>query len=117
MNRKCSLLVLACLTLGLAHAKDLELIEGAYEAMLPDVVFPLTTTGTVSVRMCTSCNTDVLNVNTNTAYIGESGPVSLPQFLAEVAELKSGPNSQSSMVGVFYNLQTNQVTRISLHPQ
>ena len=117
MNRKCTLLLLACLTLGAAQARDLELIEGAYEAMLTDVTFPLTTTGTVSVRMCATCDSEVLPVNPNTAYVGVQGPVALEQFQAEVAALRSGPTSQTSMVGVFYNLQTNQVTRISLHPQ
>jgi hypothetical protein len=116
MNRIMIPITLACLCMTAVAARTLELIEGAYEAVLADVIFPAHIAGDLIVRLCPDCEPHVLPVESGTAYIGSTGPMSLEEFLADVDVIRRTPDGNSTTaVGVFYSLETNRVTRVSLH--
>jgi hypothetical protein len=117
MYRRIIPLTLALLSLSAAAGQTLKLVDGAYEAVLADVTFPSSTAGNLVVKMCATCDAQVLPVDSGTAFVGANGPVPLQDFLEKVAELRQTPNgNQTTAVGVFYNLETNRITRVSLHP-
>lgn len=117
MNRRTLFITLASLAFGAASAATLELVEGAYEAVLSEVTFPRSAVGTLIVRMCDSCDPYSLRVEPSTVYVGTSGPTSRMEFLAEVEEIRNEGGAETTFVGVFYTLGTDRVTRVSLHPQ
>lgn len=118
MYRRLIAIAIACVSLNASAALTLQLVEGAHELFLADVSFPSSIAGNVTFKTCSSCDTQVLPVDSGTAFVGPAGAVSLDEFRATVAELRSMPNgSQTTAVGVFYNLETNRVTRVSLHPR
>lgn len=116
MNRLLILLVLGLSSINIASAQSLELVEGAAELSLSDISFPNSTAGTATFTECPTCETKRLSVDSQTVYLGLSGSVSLQDFLIDVAELRMTIEGQDTFVGLFYNLTTNRVTRISLHP-
>jgi hypothetical protein len=118
MYRRLIAIAIASVSLNAGAAQTLQLVEGAYELLLADVSFPSSIAGNVTFKTCSSCDTQVRPVDSGTEFVGPAGPVSLDEFRAAVAELRSAPNgNQTTAVGVFYNLETNRVTRVSLHPQ
>jgi len=118
MYRRLITIAVACVSLNAGAAQTLQLVEGAHELFLADVIFPSSIAGNVTFKICSSCDTQVLPVDSGTAFVGPAGAVSLDEFRNLVAEIRSTPNgNQTTAVGVFYNLETNRVTRVSLHPQ
>jgi hypothetical protein len=98
-------------------ARDLELVESAYELSLGDVTMPGSTAGSVIFRPCESCDTVSLRVSSTTRYfLGDRG-VALADFLAAVDELRkqSGASAQTP-VTVFYGTENRQATRIRVEP-
>ena len=117
MYRKIIPLALTLVSISAAAGQTLELVDGAYEAVLADVTFPSSTAGNLVVKMCATCDGQVLPVDSGTAFVGTTGPMPLQDFLEQVAELRQTSNGNySTAVGVFYNLETNRITRVSLHP-
>jgi hypothetical protein len=116
MYRRIFVVALASLLCGTASAKTLELVEGAYEAALDDVILPGSVAGTLILQVCDSCDAISLPVNSDTVYIGTSGAMSLADFRDHVADIRqNAAASQTTAVGVYYNLETNRITRVSLH--
>jgi len=116
MKRLTTLLFLGCFSAGIASAQSLEVLEGAAELSLSDITFPSGPIGSATFTECESCESKTLPVDSGTVYLGVSGSVSLADFLDEVAELRTTEKGQDTFVGLFYSLETNRVTRISLHP-
>ena len=55
MFRRLLLIAAAGMLIATAGARTLEVLEGAYEAVLGDVRFPSGSAGTLTVRMCPTC--------------------------------------------------------------
>jgi hypothetical protein len=117
MYRRLMLMAVAAVLIGTASARTFEALEGAYEAVLADVTFPSSIAGTLIVKMCSTCEATALSVDSGTVYVGTNGrPLPLAEFLESVAALRQAPGGeQGSAVGVYYSLETNRVTRVSLH--
>jgi hypothetical protein len=102
------------LSMGAAiAARTLELVEGAYELVLADVIMPASTAGTTIFKVCASCDSIGLPVNASTRYLIDGGELALPDFLEGVEEIRQATGGDAS-VGVYYDLQTNRVTRIAV---
>jgi hypothetical protein len=118
MYRRLMLIAVAGALIGTASARTFEAVEGAYEAVLADVVLPGSVAGTLIIRMCATCDAMSLPVSAATGYVGPNGQsLELADFLESAVELRRVPGGeQTTGVGVFYNLETKRVTRVSLHP-
>ncbi len=117
MTRALLTLALTAAFSGNLLARDLELVESAYELSLGDVTMPGSTAGSVIFRPCETCDTVSLRVSSTTRYFLGNRGVALADFLSAVDELRkqNGANAQSP-VTVFYGIQNRQVTRISVKP-
>jgi len=116
MKRLVILLALGLSSIGIISAQSLELVEGAAELSLSDISFPNSTAGTVSFAECEACESKQMQINSETEFLGISGPVSFADFLDNVAELRMTVEGQDTFVSLFFDLSTNRVTRIRLHP-
>jgi len=92
----------------------LELIEGAYEAFLADVVLPASTAGFVTLPPCSTCPPISLGVDASTLYVVESSAVAFPDFVVEANTLARSGRARRAAVYVFYDLDTKRVTRLVL---
>jgi hypothetical protein len=116
MIRRLLLIATAGTLISTAGARTLEIVEGAYEAMLGDVQFPAGIAGTLRVRMCQGCESKVLQTDGTTLYfVADGRQTPLADFLAEVERVRAAGGEGSSAVGVFYSLETGRVTRVLLH--
>lgn len=104
------------LSMAIASAQSLELVEGAAELSLADISFPGTPGGSVSFTTCETCDIKRLQVDSATVYIGLSGQVTLTEFLNDVAGLRTTEAGRETFVALFYGLNSNRVTRIRLYP-
>jgi hypothetical protein len=114
-----SILALA-LTLALATgaaANDFELLEGAYELSLTNVILPNSQGGVVVFKTCRDCESTGRAVDSRTRYLLGDRELPLPDFLAAVEEIRASPGAQSTFVGVYYDLKTNAITRIMVVPE
>jgi hypothetical protein len=100
-----------------AAARDFELIEGAYELSLTNVIMPNSQAGVVVFKDCGACESTGRAVGTGTRYLIGERELPLPDFLAAVEELRASPGAQNSFVGVYYDLKTNAITRIAVIPE
>ncbi len=92
----------------------IELIEGAYEALLADVVLPASTAGFVTLPPCSTCPPTSLGVDSNTVYLVENAALPFADFLAAAGALIGSGRGRDAAVYVFYDLETKRVTRIAL---
>ncbi len=118
MYRRLFLIAVAGTLIGAANARTLEVVEGAYEAVLGDVTLPDSADGSIVVRMCGTCSPTRLPVDSGTKYIGVDGrPKALVDFLADAELLRGATDGEHTTgVGVFYDIETGRVTRIRLYP-
>ena len=115
MYRRIMILALTSVLFGTASAKTFEAIEGAHEAVLADVILPGGTSGTLIFKLCDSCDATSLSVDSSTVYNGSNGPMPLAEFRDYVAEIRLNPAAnQNTAVGIYFNLDTNRVTRVSV---
>jgi hypothetical protein len=89
--------------------------RGIYELVLRDVIMPNGAAGTTVLKPCASCNSVGLPVHAGTRYEFAGQELALPEFLAAVEALRTATDG-SAGVGVFYDLATNRVRRITVHP-
>ena len=116
MFRRLLLIAAAGMLIATAGARTLEVLEGAYEAVLDDVRFPTGAAGTLTVRMCPTCEARVLQTDATTTYFAvNGGQLPLAEFLAAVERIRAAGDERSSPVGIFYSLETGRVTRVILH--
>ena len=106
----------AALCIGAAQARDLDLLEGAYEASLGEVVMPRSIAGTTAVRPCSSCPTVGLPVNGSTVFQVSGQSLALADFLLAVDDIHDREGGSSALVAVYYAIDTNTVTRINVLP-
>jgi hypothetical protein len=100
---------------GPVSGRSLEMIEGAYEAVLADVTFPARPVGNLIVRPCTGCDPVVLSVDASTVYETSAGPVTLPELMDLVDGLRRSAPGAGTAVTVFFALDSNKVTRSVVH--
>lgn len=100
---------------GPAGAQTLEVIERAYEATLETTSFPTSTVGTLTLRVCDTCELVAMQVSPDTAYIAPDGSMALGEFLAYVDTLRHAPASETTTyVAVFQSIADGRVTRVKL---
>ena len=118
MFRRTTVIALATLLVGAVNARTLEIVENAYETVLSEVSFPGNIAGTLVIRSCSSCDPRAMAVTSATVYIGPEGrALALVDFLERVNALRqTSEGNETTAVTVFYDPETNRVTRVSLHP-
>jgi len=114
MTRTALTLVLLAAALGTAAAqRPIEIIERSYELEIGDVVFPVTQTGTVTVKPCPDCSSVVHAVDASTTYLLNRMPVPYEEFMQAVGQRRL-VSSEPTSVGVYYDVETKRVKRILL---
>ena len=88
--------------------------RAGYELTLRDVIMPNGPGGTTIFKLCTSCDTIALPVQTDASYAIGGTELALPDFLAAVEELRAMEDKVG--VGVFYDMGNNRVTYIAVYP-
>ncbi len=100
-----------------AQARDLEMIEGAYEVSLGETNMPGSIAGTATFRTCATCDTIGMRVNGNTVFQVGGAPMALPDFLIAVDDIRdSAGGNASTLVAIYYALDSNTITRINVLP-
>jgi hypothetical protein len=92
-------------------------IEEALEIHLNFVEMPLNESDAVRINGCASCATVTKAVTPATRYFISRTELPFVDFRAAVDDLKaSHRGAETTLVGVFYNVETDLVTRIILIP-
>lgn len=103
-----------CVATGASATRVLELVEGAYEAMLADVVLPANAAGFVTFPPCSTCPPTSLGVDAETVYLVENVALPFADFIDAAAALTASGRARNAAVYVFYDLETKRVTRLVL---
>jgi hypothetical protein len=99
-----------------SHAgRTLELVEGAHELVLGNVIMPDSASGLAVFKLCTSCEPTGVQVGAQTRYFINDRELELGAFLEEVGLIRETDGSDALGVGIYYELQTNRVSRIVVH--
>jgi len=110
--------IVAAISLVAASAASatrvLELVEGAYESLLADVVLPATAAGFVTLPPCSTCPPTSLGVGAETVYLIENAAVPFADFVDAAAAVTASGRARRAAVYVFYDLETKRVTRLVL---
>lgn len=115
-SRSLALVALTFAFAQLGSARTLQILEYTSELRLADVELPITASGTVTFRLCETCESYSLSVTPETEYLGFDGPLSLQDFRALVTQIRLTPaGNYTTGVGVTYGAESQLVTRISLH--
>jgi hypothetical protein len=111
-----SKIVLAGIALSLwsgATLATLKNVENAYESDPAHVTLPGGPTGQVVIRECDGCRPVALRVDARTRYIvGRAS--SQPVTLAALRSAAASREAAGRLLTVFYDIETNVVTRIVL---
>jgi hypothetical protein len=112
------MLVIAALTgvLGTAQAQSvLEVVEHAAEVPFSRIDWPASETGTVRFSLCTGCEVHTARLSAETRYRVNHREVPYIEFAAAVKRAQdSAEIGNRTLVGLFYDLASGQLTRISL---
>ena len=108
-------ILLACF--NAAHAvRVLEAVENGVELALSELKLPTGETGNVSYTACTTCRVSVHRVTPETRYFVNGAELALADFLRIADEIDAIRNgSETTLAGVFIDIQSGRVTRITLH--
>lgn len=109
------------LSFGLLHSAQavevLGKIEEALEIHLNFVEMPGSETDAIRIDGCPSCATVRKNVTPATRYFLGRTELPLVDFRAAVADLRaSHRGAETTLVGVFYSVESDLITRIILIP-
>ena len=99
---------------GAQATRVLKLIEGAYEALLADVVLPANAAGFVTLPPCSTCPPTSLGVDGQTTYLVENVPLTFAEFIEAAGSLIASGRGRDAAVYVYYDLETKRVTRLAL---
>jgi hypothetical protein len=116
MNRT-ALTLIACLaTLNTATAqRTLEVVESAAEFALSHVDLPASESGTVTIKACGTCPSEFHRVTSATRYVADGRELPLADFVGVADEIRATGNAdQRTLVGVFVDRASGNVTRIAL---
>lgn len=115
-----AILVVTCaLAAGnLAVARTFEMHEGAYETSLAATIMPGSLAGTVIFKPCDDCDSVSLRVSASTRYFMRTSQLPLRDFLEAVEAVRDGSgDGGTAAVGVFYDVATERVTKITVFPR
>jgi hypothetical protein len=113
MNTRLSITLAVCVLWSAAALAGWKNVENAYESEPALVTLPSTASGQVVIRACTGCDPVILRVDNRTRYVigrASSPPVSL----AALRQAAAADGAADRLLTVFYDLETNIVTRIVL---
>jgi hypothetical protein len=103
-------------TLNTAHAtRVLEQPERPYELSLSQLTLPSSTNGGVTVKPCEDCTYSTHVLTDTTLFVVNRQSVSFADFRLIAEELRANQSAeQSTFVGLFVDVETGRVTRITL---
>ena len=116
MNRA-ALTLIACLfalNTAVAQKAPVQVLEGSGEYLLSHLDLPDNDSGTLGLKPCASCATQQLRVTPQTQYAVDGNKLTRADFAAIAAELRSGRADERTLVGLFVDRATKNVTRIFL---
>jgi len=117
MNRA-ALTLIACLfavNTAVAQKEPVRVVEGAGEYLLSHLDLPSNATGSLGLKPCATCSTQSLRVTSATQYHVNDSQVAFADFAAVVAELRRRNIDQHTMVGLFVDRASHEVTRIYVY--
>ncbi len=103
------LLVLTILGLSLTATADFRTTMEVYEIDFVNVRLPGTEGGTISIKHCNDCESELLRVTAATRYIVNGKDVRLMDFRRSLSSLR---NRGDVIIDVFHDLESNTVTRV-----
>ena len=101
------------LALALPAAAQFRTIAEAYEASLSELRLPQNEVGTIGFKPCDECSYLVKRVSADTEWVFDGRPVSLEKFRRIVSTVTDRKNTP---VTVLHHLESDRVTRVSVHP-
>ncbi len=117
MNRA-ALTLIACLfalNTAVAQKAPVRVVEGAGEYLLSHLSLPANATGSLGLKPCATCATQPLRLTSATLYGVDGDKLAFADFAAVVAELRQGNADERTLVGLFIDRETHNVTRIFLY--
>ena len=101
--------------LGTAEAqRPIKILERSYELDLKSITFPTGPAASVIVKPCAECQNVIHRVDTATTYLLNRTPVPFEDFMLMVDERRRTDGGNMTSVGVYYDVETETVTRILL---
>jgi hypothetical protein len=116
MIRTALILVAGIAAVNTASAqRTLEVVEGAGEYPLSQLELPADGTGSLAVKPCTGCQTTFHRVTSATKYMLDGSPVAYADLALVIEEIRAAGADERTLVGVFIDRASQDVTRILLH--
>ena len=103
------LIALVLLALAGTAGADFRTVVEVYEMELVNVRLPGTEGGTIAIKHCDDCKSQLLRVSASTRYIVNGKDVRLADFRRTVSSIR---NRGDVIIDVFHNLDSNTVTRL-----
>jgi hypothetical protein len=117
MNRA-ALTLVACLfalNTAVAQKPPVRVVESAGEYLLSHLDLPSSASGSLALKPCAACATQSLNVTPATEYNVNGSRLTLADFAAVVADLRQRNADERTLVGMFVDRASHNVTRIYLY--
>ena len=94
----------------------LEDTEHSAELALSQIDLPATATGILTFKACESCRVSAHRLTSMTAYVVNGRELPFAELMRTVDEIAAVKNAaEQTLVGVFFDVQSGNVTRIALH--
>jgi hypothetical protein len=90
----------------------LKVVESSYELYLTQITLPRSTSGIITFIACDICLRESLDVTPDTQYFLADQSVPLESFNAEASLVRQANAAGRTFVGVHYDVETRDVTRI-----
>ena len=98
-----------------AAVRVIEDVENSAELNLQQLTLPSSSVGTVSFTACDSCRPSMHRLTSATQYILNGQNLAFMEFAQAAAEIRANSAaSDRSIVGVYFDLASGHVTRITL---
>ena len=103
--------------LGTAHAaRVLEQPQRSFEVSLSQLTLPSNANGGLSVKACDACAYSTHVLSANTQYFVNNQPVAFADFSRIAGDLRGNRRTlETTVAGVFIDIDTGRVDRVSLH--
>ena len=107
--------LIAAIVLGLAlpAAAQFRTIAEAYELSLADLRLPQHAGGTIAYKPCEQCPYQYKRVSSDTVWILDGKSMPLEKFRRSLTAIS---DRQNTPVTVLHHLESDRVTRVSVHP-
>ena len=106
------LLALGLLALSATATADFRTTVEVYEIAFVNMRLPAAVAGTVSIKHCSSCESQLLRVTAATRYVVNGKTVRLADFRRSLSSIR---NRGDVDIDVFHDLRSNTVTRLRVH--